>query len=192
MAGNTYAATFSDAYNTVVRWGGLLTFSNATAQPGYGAPQVYSYAITFSTSGLASGVTLYTPAVGDIILDVGVVITTAFDGTTPKLDVGTFTGNTGLFDQLAGAAVDGTKVYADVTDNTGFGIANSHLWLSSAVISVGTAGTAAINSWQGRISAANPLKVVASQNGQKGGTAITSTHGAAQIIVVAASPNVLA
>jgi hypothetical protein len=188
----TYPATFSDANNVVTRWGGLLSFTNGANAPGYGAPQVYSYAFTYQTAGLTTGVTLYTPAVGDLILDAGVVITTAFNGTTPEIDVGSFTGNTGLFEQLAGDAVDGSKVYADVTDNTGVAVANNPLWLSSAVISVGSAGTAAINSWQARISAANPLKFVCTQTGQKGGGAIGGTAGAATIVIVAVSPNVLA
>lgn len=148
-----------------------------------------AYAFTYTTNGLSSGVTIYTPAVGDIITDIGVAITTAFDGTTPKLDVGTFNGgNVGLFGELAGAAVDGTKVYGAVTDNAGISSANDALWLSSAVISVGAAGTAAISSWQLLVTAANPILLVASQSGQKGGTAIDSTAGAGTVYITTCTP----
>ena len=179
----TFPATFSDA-SGLQRLDGSINFTGSASQA---IVNVQSFPITFATAGLAAGVALYTPAVGDVILDVGVVITTAFDGTTPKIDVGTFNGgNVGLFGELTAGAIDATKVYADVTDNAGLAVANAALWLSAAVITVGTAGTAAIHSWQLRCSAANPVLVVASQNGQKGGTAISSTHGVASIVVVSA------
>lgn len=174
--------------------GGTKILENGTLQfqpNGSGATPLLlrSFGITFATAGLASGVTIYTPAVGDVIYDIGVGITTAFDGTTPKLDVGTFNGGTdGLFKNLATAAVDGTKVYADVTHNAGLGTPNSVLWLNDAVASHASAGTAAFNPPIMIVSAANPLLVVASQDGTKGGTAITSTHGVASIFVLSATP----
>lgn len=181
MANATYAATFTDQSGQT-RLDGTLNFTAPTVK----APVGYRvFPFTFATAGLASGVTIWTPTVGDFILDIGVVITTAFDGTTPKIDVGTFNGgNVGVFAEIGGAAVDGTKVYADVTDNAGLAVANSHLWLSSAVIAANSAGIASLPSWQLNVSAANPVLLVASQNGQKGGTAITSTHGVASVVIV--------
>lgn len=191
-AGATYPVTIQagDSSGQVV-YQGALTFQQSTNQPaGTNGNVSKATAIAFGTAGLTAGVALYTPAVGDLILDIGIVITTAFNGTTPKIDVGTFNGgNNGLFDELAGAPVDATKVYADVTNNAGIAAANSHLWLSSAITSVGAAGTAAINSWQLRVSAANPLLVVVSQTGAKGGTATGATAGAATIVVVTSTPS---
>lgn len=150
---------------------------------------IRSFAITYQTAGLASGVTIYTPAVGDVIYDVAVAVTTAFNGTTPKLDVGTFNGGTdGLFKNLATAAVDGTKVYADVTHNAGLGTPNSALWLSTAIVQGNSASLSTLKSNEIVVSAANPLLVVASQDGTKGGTAITSSAGAATILVLCATP----
>lgn len=151
--------------------------------------QILSYPFTYQTAGLASGATIYTPAVGDVIYDIGVVITTAFNGTTPKLDVGTFNGgNNGLFDELATAPVDGTKVYADVTNNAGLGTPNSALWLSTAIVQGNSASLSSLKSNEIRVSAANPLLLVASQSGAKGGTAITSTQGAGAVLVITGTP----
>lgn len=192
MAGSTYNVDLLTADGSKVVQAGEIQYLDAANQPGYGMPRYYEYGITFQTAGLATGVTLYTPAVGDYIYDIGVVITTAFNGTTPKIDVGTFTSTTGLFAQTASAAIDATKLYADVTSNTGLSVPNFHLWLSSGVIEKGRAGASVIPSWQVRVTAASPLKVVASQNGQINGTAIDSSAGVAKIVVVASSPYVLA
>jgi hypothetical protein len=190
--GNTYSARMADAYDTITRLQGDLTFLDATAEPSYGKINLYSYAFTYATAGLATGVTLTTLTAGSIIYDVGIVITTAFDGTTPSLDVGTFDGgNVGLFAELA-AVVDGTKVYADVTDNAGLASSNSQLWLSTAIGSAGAAGGAAFDDTALYVSADCSFLLVASQNGQKSGTAIDSTAGAGRVYIVAAAPNVLA
>lgn len=179
----TFPATFNDS-SGLQRLDGTINFTGSATQA---ITNVQSFPITFATASLNAGVTLYTPAVGDIILDIGVVITTAFNGTTPKIDVGTFNGgNVGLFGEITAGALDATKVYADVTDNAGLAQANSFLWLSAAVIAHASASEATLPAWQLRVSAANPILVVASQNGQKSGTAITSNAGVAQIVVVSA------
>lgn len=187
--GSSYSARFEDALDNITRLQGTLTFLDSTAQPVSSQTTIRSLSFTFQTAGLAAGVAVYTPAIGDVIYDVGIAVTTAFDGTTPKLDIGSFSGgNVGLFGELAGAAIDGTKVYAAVTDNAGLTAPNSALWLQAAVGSVGAAGTAAYVSTPLVVTAANPILLVASQNGQKGGTAIDSTQGAGTVYVVAATP----
>ena len=180
----TYPATFQDGSGLQRLDGSLLITGNAGVTP----LNVLSFPFTFATAGLASGVTLYTPSIGDIIYDIGVVITTAFDGTTPKIDVGTFNGgNNGLFDELATAPIDATKVYADVTNNAGLGTPNSALWLSTAIVQGNSASLSSLKSNEIRVSAANPVLLVASQSGAKGGTAITSTHGVGTVYVITAT-----
>lgn len=148
-----------------------------------------SFAFTYQTASLAAGVTIYTPAVGDVIYDIGIAVTTAFNGTTPKLDVGSFNGGTdGLFKNLAGNPVDGTKLYSAVTHNAGYTSPNSALWLQAAVGSVGAAGTAAYVSTPLIVTTANALLLVASQDGTKGGTAITSTAGVGTVYVLTSTP----
>lgn len=170
-----YPANMEDTSGGV-RLEGFIEYPSATPLT------LRSYSFTYQTANLATGVTIFTPTVGDVIYDIGVSVTTAFNGTTPKIDVGTFSGgNNGLFDVLAGAPVDATKVYSAVTTNAGLTSPNSHLWLQAAVGSVGAAGTAAYNSSPLIVSVANPFLVVASQSGAKGGTAITSSAGACTI-----------
>ena len=177
---NDYSASFIDTSGEV-RFAGTLEYTATTTK----SPMaVRAFPFTYQTAGLSTGYTLWTPAVGDFIYDIGIVITTAFNGTTPKLDVGTFSGTTGLFKQLAGNPVDGTKLYANVTNNTGLQSSNSGLWLSTAIISVGTAGTAAIHDPQVLVTAASAISLVASQDGTKGGTAITSSAGVGTVFVV--------
>lgn len=181
MSNLGYPATIYDSTGTERISNGTVAFTTPT-----NTPSILYFPFTYQTAGLAAGVTIYTPTVGTIIEDIGVVITTAFNGTTPKIDIGTFNGgNNGLFDELATAPVDATKVYADVTNNAGLASANSALWLSAAVVSHGITGSSAISSPQLRVSAANPILLVASQSGAKGGTAITSTQGAGTIYIVA-------
>ena len=170
--------------------GGLVVRSGELQYPAGGAtPQhVRSYAFTYTTAGLATGVTIYTPTVGEVIYDIGVCITTAFDGTTPKLDVGTFTGNDGLFKTVAGAVLDGTKLYAAVTSNAGLTVPNAAQWLQAATGSAGAAAGAAYVSAHMIVTVANPIKLVASQSGAKGGTAINSTVGAGTVYVLLGQP----
>ena len=178
-------------YNTnVLDESGQIRIEGQLQFTGPSAPQhIRSFAVSHSTAGLATGVAVWTPQVGDIIYDIGIVLTTAFNGTTPLLDVGTFNGgNVGLFGELAGAGVDGTKLYADVTDNAGLSAPNTAPWLQSAVGSVGAAAGAAYKSTPILVTAANPVLLVASQNGQKGGTATGATVGAGNVYVLLGNP----
>lgn len=139
---------------------------------------------------LAAGVELFTPKVGDIILDAWVEIDTAFDGTTPKADIGTFNGgDAGLFAFAGGTVIDLKQDWGAVTDNAGLLAASAAgSSLSGDYISVGAVGTAAVESWQIAVTAANPLLLVASQSGAKAGTAIDSTVGAGKVFVLMATP----
>lgn len=173
----TYQTNILDETGTV-RIDGSTAFTVNSPQ------HLRSFAFSHSTASLAAGVPIYTPAVGDVIYDIGICVTTAFNGTTPFLDVGTFNGgNVGLFAELAGAAVDGTKLYAGVTDNAGLSVPNTAPWLQSAVGSAGALGGAAYNSTPIIVTAANPLLLVASQDGQKGGTATGATLGSGTVYV---------
>lgn len=155
----------------------------------YSPQHLRAFPFAYNTAGLAAGVTIYTPAVGDVIYDIGIAVTTAFNGTTPLLDVGTFNGgNVGLFGELAAGAVDGTKVYSAVTDNAGLTTPNSAMWLQAAVGSHGAAGTAAYVSTPIIVTTANPLLLVLSQNGQKGGTAPGGSAGAGTVYVFTGQP----
>ncbi len=186
----TYTAQFTEATG-FVRLDGDIVFTG-TVQPvsnASGSALIHSLAFAFNTAGLNTGLTIYTPAIGDVIYDVGMFITTAFNGTTPKADIGTFSGgNDGLFKVLAGAVVDITNVDAAVTTNAGLQSSATARWLQAAVGSIGAdAGNAYLDS-QLRVTAANPLLIVANQTGAKSGTAVGGTTGAGIAYVIAGTP----
>src|SRR5690348_16524195 len=65
---------------------------------GAGSPVVRAFPFAYNTAGILTGHAVYTPAIGDVLLDAWIVITTAWNGTTPLADIGTFVGaNGGLF-----------------------------------------------------------------------------------------------
>jgi hypothetical protein len=143
---------------------------------------------TMSAS-LANGVTVYTPVQADIdnglwIEDVWVEIDTAWDGTTPTLDVGTFNGKTtGLFyaPRQSGTTpgpidlsqADAASAGAGVSLGQGknFSLANLSTPYASAPGRLVPA----------RVTATNPILVVVSQDGTKGGSAVGGTAGHATV-----------
>lgn len=135
------------------------------------------FPFTFATNGLTAGVPIYTPSIGDVIYDIGIQIPTAFDGSTPLADVGTFNGgSTGIFGELA-TAIDLTAADTTVADNAGLSSPGGPgFWLSEE---------AATKLY---VTAANPLLLVVSQDGTKGGAATGATAGAGAVYVLTASP----
>jgi len=163
---------------------GVVKTGAGTAEPattlgasagGATAVTVYKKTITvggaYSAAQLAAGITLFTPAVGDYIANVAPVVTTTFDGTTPKLDVGPFNPST------AGLYYDTTSVVFlgnNATEQDG--------WLSPVL---DLAAASAYGGYGGPwVTNALPFKVVISQDGAKGGTPIDSTVGTVVVYVV--------
>lgn len=146
------------------------------------------YSFAFDTPNIENGVTVYTPTVGDILIDAWLEVTTAFNGTTPKADIGTFdgTGNNGIIRQ------EGTTAWsladADVQIyGTGYLAAAQTGGHQSVPLSYFNfdGGNRVV---PGRFVAANPILLVVSQTGIKGGTAIGGTTGAGRIYLVTATP----
>jgi len=165
---------------------GFTEFTAAGSQP---AVIRGPFPFTHSTAGLTSGVTLYTPAIGDVIYDIGVSVVAAFNGTTPKADVGTFSGgNSGLFDELAGAVIDLTAIDAAATDNAGLSLVGGPNWLQAAVGSAGAGAGATYVPTPIIVTAANPLLLVVNQTGAKGGSAVGGTTGAGAVYVLTQTP----
>lgn len=121
-----------------------------------------------------NGVTLHTPAIGDEILNIIFHIPEAWDGTAAA-GVGTFVNTVSPFHYM-------NIVGSQDEENYGEGISRSEdggpadiigYWASS-----GTYGSTA------RILAANPIKLVISQTGDKNGGEIVSTQGAIIVEIV--------
>lgn len=169
----------------------LTNLSGTTTNTGFiqpGPTLVRSFPFTFGTAGLTAGVPILALSAGDILLDVGVSVSTAFNGTTPLADVGTFSSTTGLFHAL-GAVVDLTAARAAITSNTGLDVETFANWLSTGAIAKATAAESAIIPWQVTVTAACELLLVVSETGAKGGTATGATAGAGTVYVVTCSPS---
>jgi hypothetical protein len=56
--------------------------------PEMGMVRLVSCPIAYNAAGLATGYPIYTPTIGDILLDFWMIVDTVWDGTTPQGDVG--------------------------------------------------------------------------------------------------------
>lgn len=127
---------------------------------------------TTTAAQFLAGVTLFTPAVGDLILQLAVDVTTAFDGTTPVADFGTFVGSdTGFIvpSQTGPIYLDGESTPLGGTGLVVGYSYNDWLWIGAQLNGQGL---------HIRATAANPVKIVASQDGTKTGDPLDSTVGA--------------
>jgi hypothetical protein len=150
------------------------------------------FTIKATTPGLTTGVTLCQLPPGAVIYDVGIFVTVGWDGTTPTMDVGSLSGTTGLFDALAGAAVELSDPVTAITDNDGLDSnQDSKSWLAAAVASVGAQAGNTFNPPTVYVSDITTVKAVVSQDGTKGGTATGATTGTALVYVLAATPPVV-
>ncbi len=146
------------------------------------------FSFAFDDAAINDGIAFYTPTVGDLLLDVYPVLDTSFDGTTPFGDVGTFVGtNNGLFSNFGGF-LDLSAIADDDGANQGYGGAG--LYFNSGPM--GTLAEFAANNAQRfaplLITAANPLKIVVSRTGAKGGTAVGGAAGAGRLYICTATP----
>lgn len=151
------------------------------------SPKVKVFAFTFATAGLDTGVSVYTPAIGEVLLDAWIRVVVAFDGTTPKADIGTFVGgNDGLF----AAAADPVVLSAVDVAYGGTGLAGG-----DGATTASLAGQSAVGATDrvvpATFTAVNTLKLVVSQTGAKGGTAIGGTAGSGLLYLVTAVPETL-
>ncbi len=132
---------------------------------------------------LAVGIPILVPAPGLTLLDAWIEVITAFNGTTPKADIGTFSGqNTGLYNLAAWTTAVDLTAADGVAGGAGLRVGNAATFNGNLQLeqAAGQAG-----SGKGRVVPAVftdvlPLLVLATQSGQKGGTALDSTAGYAR------------
>lgn len=173
-----------------------------------GVPIVRAFPVVFNTPNISSGgASIYTPTIGDVLLDAWVQIDTPWDGTTPQGDFGTFaTDNFGWFGGTV-FAVDMTKQDSLVQVN---GLQSGHnnmlggysffqaQALNNVVLGISLQGGAGpgLESTPGTGSRDLPakfistaaIKFVVSQNGASDGADPGSTQGAAVLYLVTATP----
>jgi hypothetical protein len=149
---------------------------------------VYSKAIAYNSTNISSsGFTLYTPVVGDILMDAYVEITTAWNGTTPTADVGTGVGvNIGLFGNIDAAF----SVATATNENGGTGTRTSGAASGPYSLQV-RAGNAGFGSGFATFTATNPLLIWVTQDGLQGGASPGASAGAGTVYLVVATPQAL-
>lgn len=162
------------------------------------------FAFAFNTAGLNNGVAFYTPTVGDILLDAWIEVDTAFNGTTPRADIGPFLGgvagaNIGLFGSLNQPIKVGGSFTADTENITGL-LSNVGNVVNPAnagnepasgdnLFYAGGVPTGAQRNVPGKFTSASPWLIVVSQDGSKGGTAVGGSAGAGKVYLVTATPS---
>lgn len=166
---------------------------NLTTAPGSGGsiaggPVVRAFPFAFDTPGLANGVSLYVPTVGDVLVDGWFQIDTAWNGTTPNGDFGSFVGTTfgyigNAFDVVNFSVADHATLGAGL--QTAGHTSNAPLSLLGAAAGANLLG---LRIAPAVFTATHPIKVVVSQDGQIGSAAPGSTQGAAILYLVTAAP----
>ncbi len=180
---------------------------------GAGSVIVRKFPFAFDTPNILTGAALYTPTVGDILLDAWIEIDTAWNGTTPHGDMGSFVSNNhGVFGQAAGTGVglnmteiDGPNTgligstiagqqlssLADVSAlNVAVGLALTTSGLNPVALAYDTVGTLDYGSRDRPVKfiSTDPIKVCVSQDGTNTGADPGSTQGAAILYLVTATP----
>lgn len=152
-----------------------------------GTPIVRHFPFTFNSSGLTAGKPMYTPTVGDILHDAWYEVDTAWNGTTPKFDLGTFVGGNTGFWQAALGSPSANLINADnqMTNNSGLLVStNSN---AQSLFGLATSNSSA-RYMPLKFTSTNALKIVVSQTGQVGGADPGATQGAAVLYLVTSTP----
>jgi hypothetical protein len=136
----------------------------------------------------SAGVEIYTPTVADILLDAWIEVGIAWDGTTPKGDIGSFVGANQGFFGMNNFAVDLTL--ADDEFPPGLLNANVSGTAASDLVILGASNfpTTLTRVAPAKFTTDDPLKVVVSQNGHIGGSDVGGTAGVLSVYLVVATP----
>lgn len=154
---------------------------------------VRKFPFSFNTPNLEIGAPLYTPTVGDILLDAWIEIIVPWNGTTPQGDVGTFIVTPGggffSFRNTAPFAVDMTIADFDGTSGVLMsGVQNSGGGLNTIASLMSVSLSAQLRVVPAKFIAPNPIKICVSQTGLNDGSDPGATQGAASLYLVTATP----
>lgn len=157
-----------------------------------GTPVYRAFPFTFDTSGLLTGAAIYTPTIGDILLDAWVEIDTAWNGTTPLGDFGQFYGG-----EHIGWYADWTSA-VDMTDPDLSGgqlspapmltQGNAAPHTNHLLAAVTSGGVGSNRGLPAKFTTTDPVKVVVSQDGTNIGADPGSSQGAAVLYLVTVTP----
>lgn len=178
------------------------------SQPGVAIVRAFPFA--YNTAGILTGAALYTPTIGDVLLDGWIEIDTGWNGTTPQADIGTFgSQNTGIFAATTGEALSltnpdtasgalaciliaqrlsGLAQMSDLTwptSNEGQGL---YVVAGAAVNFIAAPITNGARLFPTKFVSAAPIKVCVSQDGTNTGANPGASQGAATLYLVTATP----
>lgn len=166
-----------------------------------GAAIIRAFPFTFDTPDLVTGHEIFTPTVGDVLLDAWIEVKTAWNGTTPKADVGPYTSSAnGIFYAQIDAvdlryvdwAYPAGGINADplTAQNANVSSSLSTQFLDLAVSNAIAAGSGIpkFPRWQARFISDDPWKIVVSSDGSRVGADPGATQGAAVLYLVTATP----
>lgn len=171
---------------------------------GANSPIVRAFPFAFNTPGILTGAALYTPTVGDILLDAWIEIDTAWNGTTPFGDVSLLPGHggSGAFGTIAGPVPMNLadislnqplgltgQVASDLVQVAAMGNVQSGLIVSGS--SLAFASNALNNGFRyipSKFVNSDPVVVWVSQDGTNTGADPGSTQGSAILYLVTATP----
>lgn len=162
--------------------------SGGSPTPGVAIVRAFPFA--FDTAGLVTGHTVYTPTIGDVLLDAWFQVDVAFDGTTPSADVGAFLPSDSGYGYFGQANNPVNMSLADNVDPIG-GLASGWRFTGLAQVSgysnwPPTSGNG--RTVPGRFATADPIKVVVSQDGKNTGADPGATQGSATLYLVTSTP----
>lgn len=152
---------------------------------GMGVPRLYRKAIAYNDANIRTGVTVYTPAVGDWLLDAWFSVTTAWNGTTPMGDLAQFSLlSNGAPGWIATETGDAELMDSGV-DQAGAG--DQYIWspFGAAMIQQGNDGTARLS---GYFASVDPIQYIVTQDGTKNGAATGASQGAGYVYLLIAKP----
>ena len=153
------------------------------------SPIVREFPFAYNSAGLDTGLALYTPTEGDVLLEAWIEITQAWDGTTPSGDF-FMNGNSGFYNDLGGGLLPSTIDMTvaddsplDISATTGVSDLRSFAYASNTSATTGKGRLL-----PGSFTTGAPIQVVVSQTGSVGGGDPGSTQGAAILYLVTATP----
>lgn len=145
------------------------------------------FPFAFDDAGLADGIALYTPTVGDVLLNAWIEIDIAWDGTTPKVDIGQGDAN-GMF----GNSNPQNASLADDTAGAGSGsnfLSNTNQAALALWDLADSAGSYNSRLVPGKFLTTNPMYVWVSQDGSRGGADPGASQGSGAVYLVVATPS---
>lgn len=155
---------------------GAYMFFACINSPG-GVAQTLQFSFTYKTPSLATGAALYVPQVGETLLNAWVQVTEAFNGTTPKLDMGYGpAGNVGIMGAV-GVVQDMTVIDGTVNMLTTGSFPDLAI-ISAIQFASSTSGTRLVPS-QFNGDFGTPFVVWVTQDGTNNGAVTGATEGAA-------------